>query len=75
VKVDNSKARFDANLEAYIQFKGCRNTMIFVDGGNAGAFKAKYFLKDSPTKLKTILQDFSSVLDMALFRISHQNDQ
>jgi hypothetical protein len=27
VKEDNSKASFDTNLEAFIQFKGCRNTI------------------------------------------------
>jgi hypothetical protein len=27
VKQDNNKASFDTNLEAYIQFKGCRNTI------------------------------------------------
>jgi hypothetical protein len=27
VKEDNIKASFDATLEAYIQFKGCRNTV------------------------------------------------
>jgi hypothetical protein len=36
--------------------------MISMDGGNTGDFKAKDFFKGSPTKLKIILQDFSSVL-------------
>jgi hypothetical protein len=50
VKEDNNKASFDTNLEAYIQFKGCRNitvfesprTMMFMDGENTGDFKVKY---------------------------------
>jgi hypothetical protein len=41
--------------------------MIYIDGGNTGDFKAKDFLKGSPTKLKTILQDFSSVLAVVFF--------
>jgi hypothetical protein len=39
-----------------------------MDGEKNGDFKATYFFKDSPTKLKTILQDFSSVLGMAFFQ-------
>jgi hypothetical protein len=46
-----------------------------MDGGNTGNLKAKYLLKDSSTKLKTILQDFSRVLGMAFFRISNRNYQ
>jgi hypothetical protein len=43
--------------------------MIFMDGGNTGDFKATYFLEGSPKKLKTILQDISSVLGMSFSRI------
>jgi hypothetical protein len=39
-----------------------------MEGGHTGDFKAKDFLKDSPTKLKTILQYFSNVLGMAFFQ-------
>jgi hypothetical protein len=30
VKEDNNKANVDTNLEAYIQFKGCRNTILSI---------------------------------------------
>jgi hypothetical protein len=74
VKEDNSKASFDTNLEAYIQFKGCRNTISIPKDHNLHGwwkhwrFQGKRFLKGSPTKLKTILQDFSSVLVMVFFQ-------
>jgi hypothetical protein len=58
-----------SNLRAAETLFQYPRTMIFMDGGNTGDFKTTYFLKDNPTRLKTILQDFSSVLGMDFFRI------
>jgi hypothetical protein len=73
VKEDNIKASFDANLEAYIQFKGCRDTISVTNEHDLRGwwkpcrFQGKRFSKGSPTKLKTTLQDFFCVLGMVLF--------
>jgi hypothetical protein len=60
-----------SNLRAAETLVQSPRTTIFMDGGNTGDFKAKDILKGSPTQLKNILQDFSSVLVMDFFRISN----